>query len=577
MRKTFIFILVFLLVFHLAALSETNSTMMAEKNVEISGTFTGEAMGMRSIITVKVKLENGNIQDVKVTNQSDTEGIANTALEVIPNKIVEKQSIKLDAATGATMTSIGILNATKDALEKAGVSVKNFQIEPEKIEKKEGATEDYDVVIIGSGASGISAAIKLAQEKDLKVVVLEKLAYPGGSSRVCGGGIWALGGSVLNESVNVDSTADEYISFMEQSGGVKLNRELMKKIHDISAETFDYLYKNGLEVGIERKSLGHPDSKLPVAWSPVNSETKYNMSYGGKGIMDSIFNIAKKNQVELRLNSKVTELLVKDGAVIGVKVETPEYLYNINAKKVVLATGGFTRNLELIKTYAPDMANVFAFTGAGSTGDGINLTKNLDTVIVGEGMMGLTGYNPNFGYYGQEGAISRTHQLYLNKEGKQFGAEKAFYGQTLKLFNDQTDHMAYGFSDQNNKDVEGYEEGVRLGIVSKAETLEDLMKQLDINAGAAIETAQSQGLMSGPFYAMKVRPLFIGSIPGLKVTENTEVVNTQDEVIPNLYAVGELIFGNHFNSYYPSSGTGMGTSLYTGAIAADHIIKVIER
>ena len=148
------------------------------------------------------------------------------------------------------------------------------------------------------------------------------------------------------------------------------------------------------------------------------------------------------------------------------------------------------------------------------------MTKELDTVIVGEGMMGLTGYNPNYGYYGAEGAIARKGQIYINKEGKQFGAEKAFYGETLALFNNQTDHMAYGICDQSNSDVEGFENGVNLGIVKKADTIEELASQLDVDADAMIQTVKENGIENGPYYAIEVRPLFIGSIPGLKVTEN---------------------------------------------------------
>ena len=148
------------------------------------------------------------------------------------------------------------------------------------------------------------------------------------------------------------------------------------------------------------------------------------------------------------------------------------------------------------------------------------MTKELDTVIVGEGMMGLTGYNPNYVYYGAEGAIARKGQIYINKEGKQFGAEKAFYGETLALFNNQTEHMAYGICDQSNSDVEGFENGVNLGIVKKADTIEELASQLDVDADAMIQTVKENGIENGPYYAIEVRPLFIGSIPGLKVTEN---------------------------------------------------------
>ena len=537
------------------------------------GKYTASAMGMKGDLTVEVEVDDNNIKAVKVVDNVDTKVIADAAINVIPDKIVEGQTLKVDTVSGATMTSLAILRAAEEALTDAGADISLLKAASEEKVLKDEPAEEYDVVIVGSGASGMSAAIQLSRQENLKVLVLEKLAYPGGSSRVCGGGIWAIGGSVLNENVGVDYTADEYIEFMETLGETTLNRELMKNIHGISAETFDYLIENGLSVNIENKSLGHPLSQFPVAWANTNATVKYNEGYGGKEIMDAMFEIANENGAELRLNSKVTSLVVEDGAVKGVNVEDLDSKYTVNAKKVILATGGFTRNADLIKELEPEYSSVFAFTGAGSTGDGFTMTKELDTVIVGEGMMGLTGYNPNYGYYGAEGAIARKGQIYINKEGKQFGAEKAFYGETLALFNNQTDHMAYGICDQSNSDVEGFENGVNLGIVKKADTIEELASQLDVDADAMIQTVKENGIENGPYYAIEVRPLFIGSIPGLKVTENTEVVNSKDEVIPNLYAIGELTFGNSFNKYYPSSGTGMGTSVYTGAIAAKHIAE----
>lgn len=592
MKKFISILLAVILVFGITACTQNASTGNEEPAEVIEETFDTEteeglkftpgkyqasAMGMRGDIKVEVEVDANSIKSVKVVDNVDTKGIADTALEVIPGKIVEGQTLAVDTVSGATMTSYGILRAAEAALKDAGADLSLLKVKADKEELKEGPIEEYDVVVVGSGASGLSAAIELTKEGSLKVLVLEKLAYPGGSSRVCGGGIWAIGDSIINKNVEVDYIADEYIEFMETLGETTLNRDLMKNIHKVSAETFDYLIERGLPVNTTNKSLGHPQSNFPVAWANINSTVKYNEGYGGKAIMDSIFEIAQENGAEVRLNSKVTSLVVEDGSVKGVKVEGLDSKYTVNAKKVILATGGFTRNIDLIKELAPEFAPVFAFTGAGSTGDGITLTKDLDTVIVGEGMMGLTGYNPNYGYYGAEGAIARKGQIYINKEGKQFGAEKAFYGQTLALFNNQTDHMAYAICDQNNSDVEGFENGVKAGLVTKADTIEELASKLDVDADAMIETVKENGLENAPYYAMEVRPLFIGSIPGLKVSENTEVVNSKNEVIPNLYAVGELTFGNTFNNYYPSSGTGMGTSVYTGAIAAKHIVEQLAK
>ena len=113
------------------------------------------------------------------------------------------------------------------------------------------------------------------------------------------------------------------------------------------------------------------------------------------------------------------------------------------------------------------------------------------------------------------------------------------------------------------------ENAVNEGAAKKCDTLKALAEAMKIDADALAATAQEMGLAEGPYYAMTIRPLFIGSIPGLKVDGACRVLNSADEAIGNLYACGELIFGNVFAGQYPASGTGMGVSAYTGAIAAN--------
>ena len=538
------------------------------------GTYQGTAAGMRGDLTVSVTVDETSLLSVEVTDTVDTPVISDAAIDTLPAQIVEQQNIQVDNVSGATMTSLGIKNAVANAIEQAGGDPAAFKKTAEPAVKTEGETQNYDVVVVGAGMSGMSAAIEIARNSDASVLVLEKEAYTGGSSRVCGGGIWAVN-SELNQEIGQDSTLEQYIDFMKMRGETDtLDTGLMTNIYNKSGDVIEYYYENGLPVSLESWSLGHPDSQLPVLWAENNNDTSWET--GESGVFDAVQNIAEKLGVEIRLNSKVTELVQTDGAVSGVQVEDATSTYQINAKQVILATGGFTRNRDMVAELAPGYENAFAFTGAGSTGDGITLTQDLDTVLVGDGMMGLYGLNMNTGYYGELGNLVWLRNLCVNAEGKTFGMESAFYGDTLKLLLDQTGSCAYGIFDSTTEVTDRLEKAVEAGLAFRYDTLEELAADKNIDAAALAQTAQENGLADGPYYCIVIRPLFIGSIPGLDVDENCRVLTSTGEPIEGLLACGELVFGNVFNRAYPASGTGMATSAYTGAIAGSTAVDALN-
>ena len=544
-------------------------------NKKVSGTFRGTAQGMRAPIVVDVTLEKGEIKDVTVVQNEDSPVISDAAVNSVPQRICAQQNIEVDKVSGATITSFAIKAAVANALTEAGAVLGPYKKGSDAVKKEEKKTaEDFDVVIVGGGLAGVSAAIEFARNSNLSVVVLEKEAYTGGSARVCGGGMWVVN-SEMNKKVKLDSTKEELIAFYEKrSKGAPLNKKLIANIYDKSAYVFDYFLEGGLPVSEERWYLAHPDSKLPVLDSLNNN--KYPWETGDSGLFHAVEKIAEGLGVKIRLNSKVTELVTEGGAVTGVKVEDETSKYTLNAKKVILASGGFSRNSELIKKYAPDYTAAFPFTCAGSTGDGFMLTEKLGVQIVGNGMMGLSGTNPSYGYYGQIGSLVFAAKAVVNKEGKDFGLKKAFYADGLKLIIDQTDSMSIGIYESTEKTAERLEKALEAGVAKKFDTLEALASSYGIDEAEFKRTAEANDIKNGPFYGIVTNPVLIGSIPGIKVDENCRVLDAQNQAIKNLFACGELIFGNVFSGAYVSSGSGVGISAYTGAIAADAVIEELK-
>ena len=363
---------------------------------------TGTAMGMKDEITVEVELDGGTITAVNVTGCNDTNVIKDAAIESVPARIVEQQNVDVDVVAGATMTSLGIRGAVKDALKNAGLDPADYSKGSDAVaEKSQGEDVECDIVIVGGGVSGMSAALQAKRDGVERVLLLEKEGYTGGSSLVCGGGIWVIN-TPFNEEISVNSTLEEFIGFLKtRSEGKELNEALLTQVYEVAGDVGTFLMENGLPYSKETWSLGHPDSKLPVIWSVHNEEAPWES--GESGYFESVARMAADHGVEVRLDSKVTGLAHDGQRVTGVLVEDKESVYTVHAGKVILATGGFTRNRDLVAEYAPDFANAFPMTGAGSNGEGIAMAEELGAVMTGEGMMGLMGTNMNYGYYGEIG------------------------------------------------------------------------------------------------------------------------------------------------------------------------------
>ncbi len=527
---------------------------------------------MKGDVTVVTAFEGDEIAAVYVVDEVDSTVIRDVAIADVCQRIVEGQNTDIDATAGATLTSNAILMGVREAVEAAGLEPSAFEKGSDSLassDKKQGEDQFYDVVIAGSGMAGLTASIALARAGK-RVLVLEKLAYTGGSTRLCGGGLWAMG-TDLNKRIGQDCSLEDYQALMSGWSVSELNYDLMANIRQASSEIFDYLYDWGLPVHATEWSCARPEAAmLPIFWSTANIGMTYED--GESGLSDFMATRARLDGAEIRVNSKVTGLIVEDGVVVGVHVEDLGSVYDVRAGSVLLCTGGFTRNPDMVEKYAPECAASFPFTGAGSTGDGITMTEGLGVTVTGTGMMGLYGLNPNLGYYGPVGNMIWRSQVTVNAEGEPFGVEEGFYGMNYVNMLEQTGSVGYGIYDASNEWVEGVENAVAKGCGTKYDTLEELAADMGIDAVNLAATCAERGVSEAPFYCIVKRTLFTGSIPALKVSAHCEVLGEGDEPIPGLYAAGELIFGNIFDHAYPNSGSGVSNACYTGYVAGKAVL-----
>ena len=458
----------------------------------------------------------------------------------------------------------------------------------EETEEENGDVEvevhETDVVVVGAGSAGMMAAMEVADlEKD--VILLEKMSFAGGSTARAGGSFLAVGSSI-NEKLDMHYPEEDLVEFlMEESDGTA-NEELLRRVISISGETADLMMDRGIELDTENLLSGNP--KREELWR-VQAEG------GGSGLALNLVEAVENKDIDLRYDSPATELLHEDGVVTGVVVEGPEETYHIQAEKVILATGGFARDEALFAELLPDYADNVLLTATGNTGDAIDMTRELDSTLVGDGVLGIFAVNERYGYMGDIGSLIWESALYVNKEATRFCNEREFYVQRHQALNEQTDKLTYGIFDSSDH-TESLEEAVEAEVAFKGDTLEELADAVGIDPDTFTNTVEtynhdyeagedSQFGMSaeemtpvteGPFYALKIRPATMGTIPGLKVDVDTRVLNQDGEPIPNLFAAGETVIGNMIMDEYPSSGMGIGSAFFTGRIAAMEAVAEIE-
>lgn len=558
------------------------STTPSSNNVEAvfkAGSYMGQAEGHGGPLKIEVNLSESEITKVVVTGHSETPGISDGAIEQMPMRIVENQSLNVDIIAGATMSSNAILNAVENALVEADINIESLKVNTSQSsnEKTQAEDQNTEIIVVGAGAGGFGASIE-AGRLGKKVILLEKMPMIGGSTILSEGYLWSSG-SKMNKEYNIGFEPENMKKYLLERANGEANEELVNKMVDISAEVYDTLVDEGLRMSTEFFPGGNKYVGLDV----------FGHSELGPGFISDLKENAESKGVEIRTDSEVVELIVEDGEVKGVVVEDKDTRYNLYSDKVILATGGYTRNIDLLEKYAPTYVDAIPTTGMGSTGDGFTMTEDLGTQVVGGGVFGTWGLDGKAAYINPEGIAVVMSRFVVNKEGNRFIKEASNYNDIADIINAQTGNIGYSLFDSNYNDIEGLENGVKSGTVVKADSIEELAEKSGIDKSALVEevkkynevalsgkddelglaNAQMTPLVDGPFYMVEYRPeCLMGSFGGLKVDADCKILDQDDKPIPNLYGSGELIFGNIVSNQYPTCGAAIGSGIYGGTIAA---------
>lgn len=541
------------------------------------GTWNGTGDGRNGPIEVSVTIENGKIVSADILNESETD-FAKPAIRAVLDQAVTKGSMNsFDAVSGATISSKATFDAVKNALNAA--SGKNATAEEVK-------DTSCDVVVIGAGGAGLSSAIKISQE-NRKVILLEKMGVAGGNTISATGGLNAAETKIQKE-LGIEDTKEQFFKDT-MKGGYNLNiPELVRNMTEKAPETVDWLMELGVDLSDVGKMAGSTNSRThrPKGGAAV-----------GAHMIPVLEEAAKNVGVDLRKNSKVVDIISENGKAAGVIVETKSgKQYKILAKAVIIASGGFGANPEMVVKYKSNLDGFGTTNHKGATGDAFAWVEKFNaqliqmdqiqthpTVVPGNGIMITEAVRGN-------GAIM------VNREGNRFGSEMATRDVMSAAVLSQTGKTAYLVFDtsvrKSLKAIEGY---VKKGLLTEGETPEALAEKLGMPKEALAQTIAKYNkyvqdgtdpefgrkasemprqLNEGPYFAVEVGPAIHHTMGGIKINEKAEVLDANDNAIPGLYAAGEVTGGIHGGNRL--GGNAVADICVYGKIAAESALKYIE-
>ena len=570
----------------------------------VSGDFTGTAKGFGGDVSVTLTLTDGAITGCTAEGKDETQGVGSEAIAQMPGKIAESGSIAVDGVSGATATSTAIKEAAAAALTAAGLNPDDYKTAVENDATAEDSTVDADVVVVGAGGAGMTAAITAAAEGK-SVVVLESQSMVGGNSVRATGGMNAAktvyqDENEFGESAGVEKTlktaAEKYadnetitalaktvseqwaayqanptgyfdsVELMELDsmiGGKGINDpELVETLCANSADAIDWLDEHGITLH-NVSSFGGASVKR--IHRPVNAEGK-TVSVGSY-MIPLLQENCEKAGVKMMLDTTANEILTDaNGAAVGVKATGASgETVTVNAKAVVLATGGFGANLDMVVKYKPELKGFMTTNAPGIQGQGIEMaqaigaaTVDMDQIQIHPTVEANTAALITEGLRG-DGAIL------INEEGKRFIDEVGTRDVVSAAEIAQTGSYSWLVVDQAMVDASSVIQGyIKKGYTVTGATYEELGKAMGVDAAAFAETMEkwngyveakndpdfgrtsfANPLNTAPYYAVKVTAGVHHTMGGLKINANTEVLNEKGEVIPGLFAAGEVTGGVH--------------------------------
>lgn len=568
-----------------AILNATKKAIKA-KNGEVSsvvefteGTYTGVAKGYKGDVKVSVTVDSDSIKSVEVVEQGETFGIGQgmdtSPVESLPGKIVALQGLGVDTVTGATVTSNAVINATLEALSQASEDASAL-LDVKEVHVAKDETYDVDVVVVGAGTTGLSAAIEAA-ENGANVLLVEKQSIVGGAAARSGGKLMAAG-TEYQTAVGVEDNPQKMFDYLKGVGGDYIDDAKLMAFCENSLDVFNWM----VDMGVKVQDVEPIHKSLPD-WRVHNTLGGGGMTNGHGGqITVPMYNYYKGLNQGLIYDTAIDTIIMDNGKAVGVSgTKSDGSKVTVNAKSVILATGGYAQNGELVETYGQKFPYYVASTPMSNMGDGTKMAEavgaqtfdNPAVQVVFLNFYSGVGINEEPGlilnHEGKRVANEFTYQYHVSDKLAQSGSTSAWY---IATKNDPTPTVQYGMTLDSTLKASSIEELAGLMGVD-ATTLKATIDRYNELATKGVDEdfgkpAEYMYPITGDtYYALNMLPSVTVTYSGIVTDINAQVLDTNGNVISGLYAAGETAFPGLFGTEYPGCGMAISGGAYYGRVA----------
>ena len=542
------------------------------------GVYESKVVGHNAPMTVKVTIANGKITDIS-TKDLESYGVGKVALKDKAAEIIIRQSLGIDAMSGATLSSFALISGVEKCLKEAGATEADINQWTKKVVKypTEPLTVTGDVAVIGGGGTGLAAAISALENGAGKVVIIEKLGYLGGSTNVSGGALNAVDDKRQKAQGIKDSIPTFYEATMK--GGHNVGTpELVHYLTDNAYKTVEWMEAQGVKFR----------DKIGAATGSLGQRSHYGVAPAGNAYTSVFENVLKtkyKDRVTFLMECPAQEILTDaSGRVTGVKAVRHGQPVTVKASSVVLATGGFGANVKFRQEVNTGVwKEVVLDNRIGTTninkaaqGDGLVMAKKVGAELIGLSDIQLhPNGSPGTGLM-QDIATSGRNRIFVNLNGDRFVSEGAARDTLCKAIFKQPEGTYWlvmnklRYPDENKPDKMGVtmKDMLALGRVKRADTLDELAKVISVPAanlkaavaeynkaashqvekdkyGFAATNTDDAPMTEGPWYACRKVPTVHHTMGGVKIDTKAEVIGTNGKPIAGLFAAGEVTGGIH--------------------------------
>lgn len=509
---------------------------------------------------IEVLSEDQLITAIQVLSHADTPEIADPALADFIAQILENQTLQIDAVNGATQSCETLRKGIERLLKRQGFTEEQlYAARPQTPTVQEEASEIYDVVVIGGGGAGLAAAVSAARQ-GASVAVLEKADSLGGNT-IRATAMYNCVDDQLQHPLQIMDSEQLFFEETFNGGHQKAKPELVRILTSQADEGLAFLQELGLEI----------DTVIDNCLGGEHARGHYSKAHNGTDFIQVLSDACVREQVDFYLNIRAEALIQEGSAVIGVQAVQQRQPIQFQARQgVILATGGFGYNMEMRMQYDQSLTgDLLCSNTPGTVGDGLVMAQAIGASLIDMEYIELY---PMADIYdgGLHNSIPNAinHGILVNTEGDRFIREDAGRDELAQAIRAQDHGFVYSVTDDDfsslQEDRDFLEGLVLMGQVVKADTLEDLARQLELDF-SVLEAAvndynrsveqqrdprfQRRTLINKidhpPFYATAKTVTVHHTLGGVEINEHAQVLDQKTQPIPRLYAAGKVTGGIH--------------------------------